>query len=163
MADVAAAAGVSRQTLYDEFGSRQALAEAYVASETERFLAIVDVALRSSGSEPRSAVVGGVTTFLTAAGMTGVLRAIVTDDGNHELLALITTHGQSVLDASTARLSAFFLEGWPGTDPAAARLGARSLVRLALSYATQPDGSPEAAAGEIADLLTPYFDQVLGR
>ena len=35
MADVATAAGVSRQTLYNEFGSRQKLAEALVVREIE--------------------------------------------------------------------------------------------------------------------------------
>ena len=38
MADIAAAAGVSRQTLYDQFGSRDALAQALAMRELERFL-----------------------------------------------------------------------------------------------------------------------------
>lgn len=162
MADVAAGAGVSRQTLYDEFGSRQGLAEAYVASETERFLAMVDTALASHGTDPRSAVAAAMSTFLTAAAAGGLLRAIATDDGNHELLALITTHGENVLDEAAERLRSFFVQRWPTAEPAGARLAARCLVRLALSYATRPDGAPETSAAEVADLLAPFLERSIG-
>ena len=43
MGDIAAAAGVSRQTLYKEFGSREAFAQAFVMREVDRFLAAVEV------------------------------------------------------------------------------------------------------------------------
>ena len=42
MVDVAAAAGVSRQTLYNEFGSKEGLARALVRRETDRYLDGVD-------------------------------------------------------------------------------------------------------------------------
>ncbi|WP_344020049.1 helix-turn-helix domain-containing protein, partial [Streptomyces luteireticuli] len=45
MVDVAAAAGVSRQTLYNEFGSKDGLARALVRREAESFLAGVDRSL----------------------------------------------------------------------------------------------------------------------
>lgn len=49
MVDVAAAAGVSRQTLYNEFGSKEGLARALVRRETDNYLAGVARAL-SQGS-----------------------------------------------------------------------------------------------------------------
>ncbi|WP_405777376.1 TetR/AcrR family transcriptional regulator [Streptomyces sp. NBC_00859] len=45
MADVASAAGVSRQTLYNEFGSKDGLARALVRREADRYLQGVDRAL----------------------------------------------------------------------------------------------------------------------
>src|SRR5437763_12717640 len=42
MADVAAAAGVSRQTLYNEFGSKDALAQALAMREVEQFIAVTE-------------------------------------------------------------------------------------------------------------------------
>src|SRR5688572_1846340 len=42
MAQVAQAAGVSRQTLYNEFGSREEFAQAFVLREGDRFLAAVE-------------------------------------------------------------------------------------------------------------------------
>src|SRR4051794_33776613 len=51
MVDVAAAAGVSRQTLYNEFGSKDGLGRALVRREADAYLAGVDSALAA----PRSA------------------------------------------------------------------------------------------------------------
>ncbi len=45
MVDVAAAAGVSRQTLYNEFGSKEGLARALVRREADSYLAGVERAL----------------------------------------------------------------------------------------------------------------------
>ncbi|MFI7384243.1 TetR/AcrR family transcriptional regulator [Streptomyces sp. NPDC049813] len=49
MVDVAAVAGVSRQTLYNEFGSKEGLARALVRREADGYLAGVDRALRDGG------------------------------------------------------------------------------------------------------------------
>src|SRR5690606_11304926 len=50
MVDVAAAAGVSRQTLYNEFGSKDGLARALVRRETDGYLPGVDRALTRHGA-----------------------------------------------------------------------------------------------------------------
>ena len=52
MADIARAAGVSRQTLYKEFGSRDAFAQALVLREADRFLASVETAVRAHIDDP---------------------------------------------------------------------------------------------------------------
>ena len=52
MVDVAAAAGVSRQTLYNEFGSKDGLARALVRREADAYLAGVDRALRRPQRTP---------------------------------------------------------------------------------------------------------------
>ncbi len=49
MVDVAAVAGVSRQTLYNEFGSKDGLARALVRRETDAYLAGADRALAEGG------------------------------------------------------------------------------------------------------------------
>ncbi|MFI6942251.1 TetR/AcrR family transcriptional regulator [Streptomyces sp. NPDC050418] len=49
MVDVAADAGVSRQTLYNEFGSKDGLARALVRRETDAYLAGADRALTEGG------------------------------------------------------------------------------------------------------------------
>lgn len=51
MIDVAAVAGVSRQTLYNEFGTKDGLARALVRREADAYLAGVDRALREAGIE----------------------------------------------------------------------------------------------------------------
>ncbi|MGW7659824.1 TetR/AcrR family transcriptional regulator [Streptomyces sp. NPDC054756] len=49
MVDVAATAGVSRQTLYNEFGSKEGLARALVRREADTYLAGVERALAAPG------------------------------------------------------------------------------------------------------------------
>ncbi|MER7567514.1 TetR/AcrR family transcriptional regulator [Streptomyces sp. NPDC097941] len=49
MVDVAATAGVSRQTLYNEFGSKEGLARALVRREADGYLVGVDRALTTHG------------------------------------------------------------------------------------------------------------------
>src|SRR3954464_12231997 len=56
MSDIAATAGVSRQTLYKEFGNRNEFGLAFVIHEGERFLDAVEAAVREHLDNPRAAV-----------------------------------------------------------------------------------------------------------
>ena len=67
MGDIAAAAGVSRQTLYKEFGSRDEFAQAFVMREVDRFLAAVEAAVREHLDDPPTALSAAFDVFLTAA------------------------------------------------------------------------------------------------
>jgi len=64
MADIAAAAGVSRQTLYKEFGSREAFAQAFVLRESDRFLNAVEQAVREHLDDPATALSAAFEVFL---------------------------------------------------------------------------------------------------
>src|SRR6476646_893745 len=81
MADVARAAGVSRQTLYKEFGSRDEFAQAFVIHEGERFLDAVEAAVREHLDDPRAAIHAALETFLRTAGADPVVRVLLADDG----------------------------------------------------------------------------------
>ncbi|MER5948395.1 TetR/AcrR family transcriptional regulator [Streptomyces sp. NPDC001904] len=72
MVDVAAVAGVSRQTLYNEFGSKEGLARALVRREADAYLAGVDRALKEGGLD----VVAEWT--VTAARRSPLVRAALT-------------------------------------------------------------------------------------
>ena len=54
MADVAARAGVSRQTVYNEFRGRAGLAEALAVSEVQQFARRVRAALFAHGADVRA-------------------------------------------------------------------------------------------------------------
>jgi AcrR family transcriptional regulator len=56
MSDVASAAGVSRQTLYNEFGSRSALVEAYITREIETLITQVTEAVRANAGDAHRAL-----------------------------------------------------------------------------------------------------------
>ncbi|MER6060508.1 TetR/AcrR family transcriptional regulator [Streptomyces sp. NPDC004059] len=77
MVDVAAAAGVSRQTLYNEFGSKDGLARALVRREADGYLAGVERALAVPG-EPRERLTAVAEWTRSAARDNVLVRAMLT-------------------------------------------------------------------------------------
>jgi AcrR family transcriptional regulator len=161
MADIAGGAGVSRQTLYNEFGSREDFAQAYVLREVDRFLGAVERAVADHLDDPRAAVAAAFGVFLSAAEHDPLVRSIVSGDGSDGLLALVTTHGGPVLAAATERLASFLVAGWSEITLDDARLIAECVVRLAISHAGLPTGPADLTAASVATLLGPYLDQLL--
>ncbi len=161
MAAVAAHVGVSRQTLYNTFGSRQELAQAYVEREADRFLAGVDVAVRDNAAEPQEALAAALAIFLGAAGRHPLVRAITSAEGGEELLPLVTTRGGPLVEHVTEHLTALLVETWPQLPEADAAPIADALVRLAISYAALPAGDPLDTARTVARLLGPSVDRLL--
>lgn len=162
MADVASAAGVSRQTLYNEFGSRDEFALALVIHEGERFMDGVDSAVREHFDDPRAAVTAAFETFLRTAGEDPLVRIVISDDGAGGMLPFVTTQGMPVVQWATARLTATIIEGWPQAPAEKARLLAETLVRLAISHVTAPGEAPEVTAAATSELLGPFIDEALG-
>ena len=162
MSDVAGAAGVSRQTLYKEFGSRDEFAQAFVIHVGERFLDDVDAAVREHLDDPRAAIDAALETFLRTAREDSVVRVLLRDDGTGGMLPFVTTQGMPVVVFATARLFETISEGWPEAPPEKAQLLAESLVRLAISYVTAPSNEPEQTARQAGELLGPFIDKALG-
>ncbi len=162
MSDIAAAAGVSRQTLYKEFGNRNEFGLAFVIHEGERFLDAVEAAVLEHRDDPRAAIGAALELFLRTAGEDPLIRILLSDDGGGGMLPFVTTQGMPVVQWATARLATTIEEGWPQAPEADVRLLAESLVRLAISYITAPTESPETTAAAVADLLGPFIDRALG-
>jgi AcrR family transcriptional regulator len=160
MADIARAAGVSRQTLYKEFGSRDEFAQTLLLRESTRFLASVEEAISANVHDPVVALGNAFTVFLTAAAENPLISAIVGGQGSEELLALFTTQGKPIVESVTDRLTAVMLAGWPMVDPAGAQLLAECLVRLAISYGALRKGPAEEIAASVTTLLSPYIESL---
>ena len=162
MSNIAEVAGVSRQTLYKEFGSRAEFGQAFVIHEGERFLDGVDAAVRQHLDDPRAAVGAALELFLSSAGEDPLVRILLSDDGTGGMLPFVTTQGMPVVQWATARLAATIEAGWPQAPPAKVKLLAESLVRLAISYITAPGDDPETTATKAGELLGPFIDDALG-
>ena len=161
MAEVARAAGVSRQTLYKAFGSREEFAQAYVLREVDCFLEAVEAAVQAHLDEPARALSAAFDVFLTAPADDPLVRSIVSGKSSDELLPLVTTQGRPVLGHATERLAAFLDQAWAPMAPEQARLLAECVVRLAISCATLPSAPPGMGADSVATLLGPYLEGVL--
>ncbi|MFF0793113.1 TetR/AcrR family transcriptional regulator [Streptomyces spiralis] len=77
MVDVAAAAGVSRQTLYNEFGSKDGLARALVRREADGYLAGVDRAL-AAYADPGERLAAAAEWTVVAASQNALVKAMLT-------------------------------------------------------------------------------------
>lgn len=161
MADVAGRAGVSRQTLYNAFGGREELSQAYLLREAERFLAAIGDAVRANAADPRRALVSAAELFLSLAATHPMIRAIASGE-NDELVALATTRGEVLLTTMTERLAALLEQNWGQVSHADAILVSETLVRLAISHAALPSSTPERTAADLTRLLGPFVDELVG-
>jgi AcrR family transcriptional regulator len=162
MGDIATTAGVSRQTLYKEFGNKSEFAVNLTIHEGERFLGAVEDAVRAHTDDPRAAVRAALELFLRTAGEDQLIRTLLSDDGFGGMLPFVTTQGMPVVIWATTRLSAVIEEGWPQAPKGDVKLLAEALVRLAISYITNPSEKPEETAASVAELLGPFIDRALG-
>jgi len=158
MSDVAAAAGVSRQTLYNEFGSRPALVEAYVTREIETLVEQVTEAVRANAGDAHVALRTAFALFLKLASDEPVVQLIVNDTEGGELHRLLTGLGQALASDRIARLIPAV---WPQVSAADGRLLAESLVRLAISHALLPSHDPAVTARGVGRMFAPFVDQLL--
>jgi len=161
MADIARGAGVSRQTLYNEFGSRQEFAQAYVLREADRFLSAAEHAIADHPDAPETALAAAFTGFLSAAADNPLVRAIVSGDPSSGLLALVTTRGALVLGSATERLAAFFVATWPQLRDKEARIAAEGTVRLAISHALLPTAPAHLTGASVAAILGPHLEHLM--
>lgn len=162
MADIATAAGVSRQTLYKEFGNRSEFGFAFVIDVGESFLDEVERAVLAHTDDPRAAIGAALELFLRTAGEDPLIRNLLSDDGSGGMLPFVTTRGLPVVSWATARLAGVIEQGWPQAPKTDVDLLAEALVRLAISYITTPSEAPDTTAAAMADLLGPFIDRALG-
>ena len=159
MADVAVAAGVSRQTLYSEFGSRGEFAQAAVAREGERFLVAAQKTIEAHSDDPVDALSRAFAEFLATAAENPLVQEIVAPDGDGALLPLITTRGGPLVEGVGAHLAGVLVATWPQFSRREARALADCLVRLAISHAALPMHAPKRAASLVTSLLAPYLER----
>lgn len=160
MSDIARAAGVSRQTLYKEFGSRETFALAFVIREGDRLLLAVEQAVTANLEDAPAALAAAFEAFLASAAENPLVRTIVFDGGAEDFLPLVTTQGKPVVERAAERLAEIMLGGWPHVERAQAQQLAECLVRLAISYAALPDGAPAQTAASVMAMLGPYVERI---
>jgi AcrR family transcriptional regulator len=162
MADIATGAGVSRQTLYNEFGNRNEFGFAFVIHEAEGFMDGVETAVKEHLDDPRAAVLAALEHFLSTAGEDPLIKILLSDDGTGGMLPFVTTQGLPIVQWAASRLIAVIEEGWPEAPEQDVKVLAESLVRLAISYVTTAGQSAEDAARNVAQLFGPFIDKALG-
>lgn len=153
MAKLAEEVGVSRQTVYNELGSKPRIAEELVMRELDRFLDIVRGRM-SGETEIVVALQSACEGALEAAATNPLLKAILESahTGGSDLLPLLTTESQGLIEnARAVVIEALHQEGLDtGLEEAEERTAVDAIIRLVLSHVMQPAKAPADAAADIA-------------
>lgn len=161
MQDVAAAAGVSRQTVYNEFGDKWGLARAVMLRQNGRYLDGVDAAL-SGHEELYPAVAAAVCYTLETAADDPFRKAALTGERGSDLLPLLTTDAEPLLFAAKERIVRHATRQWPHLDADALADIIEAVVRLTVSHIMLPMDPPETVAHRLARLVTRYLGEPAG-
>lgn len=157
MSRIAERVGVHRQTLYTEIGAKQALGEAVIARETEKFLDGVNECLRTH-PDLVAGLTAAVEYALTTAAGNSLIKTIITGAAGHDgdLLPLLASRPEPVLrraiDAVTAQVRGYHTDT---TDLDFGEL-AETVVRLTLSHLVQPTRPVESAVAQIRSVIIAF-------
>lgn len=152
MARLAQAVGVSRQTVYNEVGSKPALAEAMILEELARFLGVVEAAFDDEPDDLGAAIEGAARGCFELAQDNELLRAVVsaTHGADTALLPLLTTHSESLLAAAKLAVTARVTPYAVSLDDAHLDAAIDMVVRVVLSHVMAPSGPPAQTAADLA-------------
>lgn len=156
MAEVAGRTGVSRQTVYNEFGDKWGLLEAVAARETERFLLDVNTALAEQ-PDPINGLRAAVERALVLAAENPLVKAALSQPGSDQASQLLTTRGQQVLELAHLRLGAHVREHWPEVPAEDATSCVDVALRVVISHIVTPGPPPAAVADQLARVLSPFL------
>ncbi|NUS13745.1 MAG: TetR/AcrR family transcriptional regulator [Streptomyces sp.] len=162
MTEVAAAAGVSRQTLYNEFSSKDGLGRALARREAEAFLAGLDSALtsaRCSGGDAGECFAAAARWTLRSARRSPLVYAALTGPGP----AGSPVPGAGLVAALHARTVAALVNGCPRLRPEDVGWACEAALRLTLSYVIAPGADDEESCGRIAQLIRSLLSWPAGR
>ena len=150
--DVAHLAGLSRQTLYKYFPSKQALVSEAVAREAADVVRQV-VSAAEQFDDPGEALFAGVFTTLSVARDHPLLDRLLRTEPESILSVLIAPDGPVVGLARTA-IDEITASRFAEVAPARRAVAADALARLLVSYAVgPPDVPPEELARSLTSMI----------
>jgi AcrR family transcriptional regulator len=159
LSDVAKAAGISRQTIYNEFGSRQGLAEGYALRLADRLVDAVDGAIVDNVGNVYAAFLEGFRSFFAESASDPLVISLLTGAAKPDLLQIITTDSAPIITRSSQRLTSTFMHSWVRCSEEDAGVLARAIVRLAMSYVSMPPEADHDVARDLARLMTPFAER----
>jgi AcrR family transcriptional regulator len=163
LSDVARAAGISRQTIYNEFGSRQGLAQGYALRLADRLVDTVHAALDANVGDIHEALLQGFRRFFAESAADPLVISLLTGVAKPDLLQLITTDSAPIITRASQRLVSAFNQTWVVIGDEDAGVISRAIVRLCLSYVSMPPESDLAdgadVAADLARLMAPFVER----
>jgi AcrR family transcriptional regulator len=159
LSDVAKAAGISRQTIYNEFGSRHGLAQGYALRLADRLVDQIGGAINDNVGDVYAAFLQGFRDFFTESAADPLVISLLTGTSKPDLLQIITTDSAPIISRCSARLTESFMNSWVRASEEDAGVLARAIVRLAMSYVSMPPEADHDVARDLARLMTPFAER----
>ncbi|WP_310784374.1 TetR family transcriptional regulator AlkX [Mycobacterium sp. Z3061] len=159
LSDVARAAGISRQTIYNEFGSRQGLAQGYALRLADRLVDTVKGALDANIGNIYESFLQGFRAFFAESAADPLVISLLTGVAKPDLLQLITTDSAPIISRASERLATAFTQTWLATSDDDAGVLSRAIVRLCLSYVSMPPEADHDVAADLARMMTPFAER----
>lgn len=154
MGVIAAAIGISRQSLHAEFGTKDDLGNALVMRETAEFFEGVAHRLDQHPGDLAGAVSAAAEYMVSVARGNPLLETILTrtpaHGGDLSLLSLLTVRGEPLIETAIAIFGDWVAAQWPQADRAEAAVMVESVVRLCLSHILTPTKTPAEVAADLA-------------
>lgn len=159
LSDVAKAAGISRQTIYNEFGSRQGLAEGYALRLADRLVDAVERAFDDNVGDIYTAFDQGFQAFFVESASDPLVISLLTGAAKPDLLQIITTDSAPLITRCSQRLTSALMHSWLRVSEEDAGVLGRAIVRLAMSYVSMPPEADHDVAADLARLMTPFAER----
>jgi AcrR family transcriptional regulator len=159
LSDVAKAAGISRQTIYNEFGSRHGLAQGYALRLADRLVDQIEDAIVGNVGDVYAAFLQGFRDFFAESAADPLVISLLTGGTKPDLLQLITTDSGPIITRASQRLTETFMDSWVRASEEDAGVLARAIVRLAMSYVSMPPEADHDVARDLARLMTPFAER----
>lgn len=140
MADLADEVGVSRQTIYNEFGSKDDLVLALFEREKDRFLAGFEQQM-TAGAHFDAAIRASIMWLLDEVLEHRVLSRMVADaraGSTDGLIPLLTVHSDAIIKPVREQVVQMLMERWPKLDREAAEVSTEHTVRFILGQLVTP-------------------------
>ncbi|MHA7649370.1 TetR family transcriptional regulator [Mycobacterium sp. ML4] len=160
MTDVATAAGVSRGTLYNEFGTRRGLARAYALRLTDSIISGMESAVHTHPDDGYGTLRSAFSEFFDRAESDPLVRALRTEDAPNDLLRMITVESQFIVDYAAEQLAVVFEQSWVRPNPDDASLIGQAIARAALSFLALPPTAVDISAAALARVLAPFLHSI---
>jgi AcrR family transcriptional regulator len=159
LTDVARAAGISRQTIYNEFGSRQGLAEGYALRLADRLVNAVAAAIHNNIGRVYEAFLEGFRAFFVESASDPLVISLLNGEAKPDLLQIITTDSGPIITSCSQQLTETFQNSWIRASDEDSGVLARAIVRLAMSYVSMPPEADHDVAADLARLMTPFAER----
>lgn len=155
---VAEAAGVSRQTVYNEFGDKSGLAEAVSVRLAHRLVDKVEHIMAQHAS-PVDGVAAAVLNGLRVAAEEPLIQRTLARGASDEMITMLTTNARPPLDAVRQRLTVIAARVWPEQRPEDIELMVDVITRLAFSSLVCPTEPIEQTARRAGELTAAVVER----